>query len=107
MDNLTVAGIVASLIGVAVGPGGVFYFLVKRGLNGSVQAVERMDRTLGRISAIQSMDHDSLTKAVTALEQIKQENRHYHKMTDQHARDIVAIQSRCDLLHRGLKGEPE
>jgi hypothetical protein len=100
MDHLTLIGAIAGVLGVAVGPGGVFYFLVKRGLNGSVRAIERTDKTVSHISKIQVVDHDRLLGVMAALDQIQETNRHYYRIVDEHTKNIVQIQSRCDLLHK-------
>lgn len=108
MDAITIGGVILGVVSLAVGPGGVFYFLVKKGLNGTVAAIERTDKTVGKMSALQNMDHDRITQAVTTLEQIKNENHYYHKLVDEHTKAIVAVETRCEVLHRDhLKGTTE
>lgn len=100
MDQVTIAGAVVALLGVALGPGGVFYFLVKRGLNGAVQAIERTDKTVGKIAAVQTLDHDRLVQAVTTLDALKEEQKHYNTLVDRNTKAIIAVQSRCEVLHK-------
>ena len=95
---------IVGVVGFAVGPGGVFYFLVKRGLNGSVESLNRMDRSIDKISRTQDRDHDALTRAVNTLDSISEESSRCHQQSERNARDIATARARCDILHSGGSG---
>jgi hypothetical protein len=100
MDKVQIITSVAGLIGLAVGPGGVFYFMVKKGLNGSLDAVARMDRSIAKISSTQDKDHDTLTKTCATLEVIGGESARYHRVVERNTLAIAAVKTRCDIFHR-------
>lgn len=91
------------LVGLALGPGGVFYFLVKKGLNGSVEAIDRMEKQTSKISAIQNMDHDQITTMSANLSTLAKEFSRTQRKTDLHETQLASMRARCDLLHREIQ----
>jgi hypothetical protein len=100
VNTPTAIAVILGLVGLALGPGGVFFVLVKKSLNGTVQSIERMDRTINKMSACQNLDHDSLTKAVAALEDLRVASSRYHSKVDQQAITLNGMRIRCEMLHR-------
>jgi hypothetical protein len=92
--------VIVALIGIALGPGGVFFVLVKKSLNGTVQSIERMDKTINKMSACQNIDHDALTKAVAVLEDLRLESGRYHAKVDRNTITLNGMRIRCEMLHR-------
>lgn len=98
-EHLELIGLICGLLGVILGPGGVFYLLFKRGINGTVESVKGIEKTLSKVSGLQNMDHETLVKVGSALEAIQQAQKHYHRLVDENVKSIVKIQTRCEALH--------
>lgn len=90
---------IGSVVGVILGPGGVFFLLVRKAINGSSEAIHRVETSVGTISEVQAEDHDTLIRAVTTLEAMKSDEVDYKRLVERHSLAIERIVQRCDLIH--------
>lgn len=101
-----IGGIVA-VVGMAVGPGGVFYFLVKKGLNGSMEAVFRTEKKVEEIQKDLKKDHDSLTIAVEGLRMVVVKAEHLEMETTATRNEMIRLRTVLDLYHGRRSPHPQ
>ena len=96
MDAITITAIVSAVLG----PGGVFFLLVRKAINGGAEAIHRVERNVSEIKVVQRADHDTLTTVVGKLDAIKGAQDEYHPIVNKHSVQIGQLRERCDLIHK-------
>ena len=104
VSSVGIVGIIVALIALSVGPGGVFFFLVRgmnKSMNGAAEATHRIEKNMKEgfvtISSAQDRDHDIIIVMGTTVDSLSSEVQMRREVAEKQEKALTIIATRMEM----------